>query len=443
MMNYRFMAVGFAAFLLCLIFFADRAHADEATEARFHFQRGVSLISKGKVQSALEQFLISNRLVKNPNAVFNAAKCFEHMKNYNEAYALYSEYLQFNLTPAERIEGEKKLKEVEGKVAAVTISTFPEGAEIFIDRKELGSWGMTPRLIAVPPGEHEVFLEYKGHYVESFKIKAELGEMKNFHADLKAKTGSVKISGPHEIVYLTIDAAESQTIDIPAEFDLPVGEHTLKFEADGYLPDEKQVTVKENKLEEVDFKLDAIPEPEGSLSIVSTPSAALVMLDKMNFGFTPLMQPVSVGQHTVRVTMEGRESWKGDIDISVADNLHLDVDLVQARFLKKQKQGLIALFTLGSLFFLGGAASGVYAIYTKQEFENNPTVELQDRGNRLNLFADIGVILGGAALIAGGIWYYFIKRKQDTGSKAKITLNKANQAKEHEAFPPEGESKLE
>ena len=437
------MPVGFAAFLLCCIIFTHRAHADEATEARFHFQRGVSLISKGKVQSALEQFLISNRLVKNPNAVFNAAKCFEHMKNYNEAYALYSEYLQFNLTPAERIEGEKKLKEIESKVAAVTISTFPEGAEIFIDRKELGSWGMTPRLIAVPPGEHEVFLEYKGHYVESFKIKAELGEMKNFHADLKAKTGKLKISGPHEIVYLTIDAAEAQTIDIPAELDLPVGKHTLKFEADGYLPEEKQVTVKENKLEEVDFKLDSIPEPEGSLSVVSTPSAALVMLDKKEFGFTPLMQPVSVGNHAIQVTIKGREPWKGSIDLGEADNLHLDVDLVQARFQRKQKQGLIALFTLGGLFFLGGAVCGVYAIYLKQDFDDNPTEELQMQGNRLNLIADVGVILGGAALLAGGIWYYFIKRKQGKGSKAEITHKKAGKPKGFELSASEGESTLE
>src|ERR1700736_2285115 len=48
-----------------------------ADEADFRFHRGSTLIRQGNVEAALSDFLDSNRLVRNHNALFNIARCFE------------------------------------------------------------------------------------------------------------------------------------------------------------------------------------------------------------------------------------------------------------------------------------------------------------------------------------------------------------------------------
>lgn len=400
---------------------AGPARADDATEARFHFQRGVELFQDGKLQSSLEQFLLSNRLVKNAKAVFNAAKCFELLNKFNEAYALYSEYLTFDLDDKERKEGEGKLKSVEAKVATIVVKSSPEGAEIFLDRKDLGSWGTTPRVIAVPPGSHEVLLEMKSYHPGSVPVTAIIGEQRSVELTLSARTGKVELKGPYPSATIALKSGEERTVTLPAVEEIPIGEQTIKIGVEGYIPAEKTVSVKEGETVEIDFVLAQIPPPTGSLNIVSTPTSALVKIDGEEFGFTPIIKPAAVGSHKVSLELKGRQSWKGKFNLEKDDSLFLTVDMVPESIPKKHKQGQIALWALGGAFAIGAVLTGAMALSTKEKFKEDQSASLRNRGVALNVMTDG---LGGLALVcvlSGTIWYLVTRRATKMKSKGEFS----------------------
>jgi len=65
----RFCAALAAAALLA----STPALADDASEARLQYELGSELYKQKRFTEALERFIASNRLVPNPNVVFNIA----------------------------------------------------------------------------------------------------------------------------------------------------------------------------------------------------------------------------------------------------------------------------------------------------------------------------------------------------------------------------------
>jgi outer membrane receptor for ferrienterochelin and colicins len=429
----------FAAFVLILLP-ARPAPADEATEARFHFERGVELFKQAKVQLALEQFLLSNRLVKNSNAVFNAGKCFELLNKFNEAFALFSEYLLFEeLTGEERAEGEKKLEEVRKKVATIKIETTPAGAEIFLDRKDLGSWGTTPRIVAVPPGSHEIIIELKHYHSRKVPVSAVIGEQQDITADLEIKIGKVRFLGTCGEAFVTVDGDDKMKVKVPATYEFPVGDHVFRIEAQGYVPVDMDVTVDPVETTKLDLALAPLPPPTGNLNIVSSPSAALVKIDGKEFGFTPIVKPAHSGKHTISVQQEGRQSWSEKFQLGKDDSLFLNVDLVPEGIPKKHKQGQLAVWGLGGVFGATGIVTGGLALSTKRKYKDDPSMKLHDRGEILNLATDLLFTAAVLAIVSATVWYLITRRAAKMQSKGEFSykkpeidynLNEGNAAKE-------------
>src|SRR5260221_987492 len=134
-----------------------------ADEADFRFRRGARLYTEGRIEDALSEFLASNRLVQNRNVAFNIARCFEQLKRYNEAYRWYVEMLgQKGLPPDDRKAVEAALGRLGNSLALVRIESDPQGANVYIDRKDLGARGQTPVTLALPRGNVRVLLEADG-----------------------------------------------------------------------------------------------------------------------------------------------------------------------------------------------------------------------------------------------------------------------------------------
>lgn len=415
----------FFSALCAVTLFPPAVVADEATEARFHFQRGIELFKQSKLQLALEQFLLSNRLVKNANAVFNAGKCFEKLNKFNEAYALYSEYLLFELEEDDRSDGEQRLADVEKQVATIHIESAPEGAEIFLDRKDLGSWGTTPRIIAVPPGSHELIVEMKNHHPSTIHVVAVIGELKKINVDLIVRKGTLKVKAPYDTASLSIDEGEKKNVELPAVMELPAGEHTLKIEVEGYIPEERLIEVKEGEATHVEFVLTDIPPPMGSMNIVSSPASALVKLDGEEFGFTPIIKDAQSGSHSVLVQLDGMQSWKGKFDLAKDDSLFLTVDMVPEGIPKKHKRGQRAFWVMGGIFMGSGIVAGGLALAAKRKFNEEPTKELVERGRLLNIATDGSFVLGAVFILTGTIWYLLARRTAKLKTKGEFSYKKA------------------
>ena len=71
------------------------------------------------------------------------------------------------------------------------------------------------------------------------------------------------------------------------------------------------------------------------------------------------------------------------------------------------------------MLLLGGAGSGVGALLTKNDLESRSIVsypelmELQNRGRALDAIAISLCVVGGAAVVAGGVWLGVAKSRRD------------------------------
>jgi hypothetical protein len=169
-----FVSLLFAASLSFAIPAATNAQstADNA-EARVYFEEGNRLYqeasrSKGNrrdtlLQRSLEAYVDSLRIVRSRNALFNAAIVLGELERYDEAFNYFSEYLRIDgLSDDERREAERRRDDLRDRVAVLHVVTEPEGALVFVDRKDLAPRGETPIELALPAGTHSLYIEREG-----------------------------------------------------------------------------------------------------------------------------------------------------------------------------------------------------------------------------------------------------------------------------------------
>src|SRR5690349_15766964 len=159
----RFNAWGWCLLLTWLL--AAPVLADDvADEAELQFQLGAERYIAGDYRGALEHFLASNRLVANRNVVFNIARAYEKLQRYPEAFRSYDAALAAEPDPAARQKLQAALDQLRPHVAVLDIATEPSGATIYIDRRDLGPRGESPRALGLPAGSYKVIAELAGHY---------------------------------------------------------------------------------------------------------------------------------------------------------------------------------------------------------------------------------------------------------------------------------------
>jgi serine/threonine protein kinase len=108
--------------------------------------------------------------------------------------------------------------------------------------------------------------------------------------------------------------------------DLPYGAHTVRVARNGYVPEQRRVTLSARRsAQSLDVPLKRAAAPNqpatptrraatqsfvGSVLVESRPSGATVFLDGKNIGVTPLSVPdVPVGSHVVRLELAGHQRW--------------------------------------------------------------------------------------------------------------------------------------
>ena len=127
---------------------ANRARAAQRTEL---------------LQRSLEAYVDSLRIVRSRNALFNAAIVLGELGRNDEAFNYFSEYLAIEgLTEADRENASARRDALRTEVAVLQVTSEPEGALLWVDRKDLAPRGETPIELALPPGEHRAFVEKEG-----------------------------------------------------------------------------------------------------------------------------------------------------------------------------------------------------------------------------------------------------------------------------------------
>src|SRR5260221_5891914 len=154
-MRYR-IARGALFACVLIVGHAERALGDDlADEADLQFRLGAERYAASDFRGALEHFLASNRLVPNQNVVFDVARTYEKLGLYPEAFRYYTDALAAETDAGARSRIAQAIAQIRPHVAVLEIETDPPGATLYIDRKDLGPRGESPRALGLPPGRYK------------------------------------------------------------------------------------------------------------------------------------------------------------------------------------------------------------------------------------------------------------------------------------------------
>jgi outer membrane receptor protein involved in Fe transport len=272
-----------------------------ADEADVAFELGNEAYAKGNYNEALRSYFTSYRLVPNRNVLFNIARCYEAQNRFNEAYRYYNDLLSEGLPDDDTAEVKRSMERLRHKVALVRVNTSPDGAEVYIDRQDLGSRGRSPQTLALSPGRHKVMVKKEGYRPAEASIYMSRGRAVTQNFELTLITGTVELSGTPENAEVRTAQDGPVLAQVPGKLLLPPGQHVLHVRAPGYAPAQLVVEVPADGTLKVPVALGTQSRPTGRLVVTANRENATVRVDGKPAGFTPTVVTLTEGDHILEV----------------------------------------------------------------------------------------------------------------------------------------------
>lgn len=305
---------------LCLVLFASARVAfaqdsvgDVAQEADLHFQLGVEAFSAGRYRVALEYLLRSNRLVPNRNVAFNIALTLDELGRYADAYRYYADFAAIEPDPARRAAAEQAMARLGGRVALVEVISDPPGAEVYVDRKNLGSRGVAPLVLALPAGPHEIIVARDGYDDASQEVSLEVGRTAAASLSLDRQVGTLRVTGGPAAMEVRLGTDDGVLLGTaPGDLQVPVGQQLLVFSAPGHAPQTTVVGVDDDAVSDLVVQLAV---RSGRVTFDAAERGAEVRVDGAIVGYTPTSVDVPVGPHEVVITRSGFSAYRSTLEV--------------------------------------------------------------------------------------------------------------------------------
>jgi hypothetical protein len=310
------------------------AGADVATEARFFDDAGRRAYEAGRYEQALESFQLVQELSPSPRMLYNIALCADLAGRGDMAFSLYGEYLKSDDSdPKRRAEAQRRAEQLRSKLALVAATSDPDGAAIYVDRKELGQFGVTPATIAVSAGEHHLIFEQPGFRPAERVVSAKIGTLSEVAAPLTPLLGRLRVNvtpGSAELRFLR----DGKPVSAPHEgagYPLPVGSYRVVATAPGYASAEAAVVVREDATSQLDLGLVPLQRATGLLLVSTGRTIADVYLDGRRVAVTPAtVGEVAVGSHALELRVGGRVVRR-TVTIEQGKATHIGLELAPGR----------------------------------------------------------------------------------------------------------------
>jgi outer membrane receptor protein involved in Fe transport len=320
-----------AVLTVCLAFaFATGARAEDvADEAQFHFSRGNQLYRQGRYDEALVELYASNRLVPNRNVKFNIARCLEQLKLYDEAFRAWSEVARGEAPPAERAAIQAAIDKLRPQLALIQVSSNPPGATIFVNRRDLGALGTTPRRLALAPGKATVLLDLPGYRSVAVPVELAKGAERQIAPALERIYGGVVFRGLPPGATVRENATDGPLVDVGTSATrLVPGRHVFLISAPDHVPARVAIDVPPDATTTLDVPLAPLPSPRGAVVVRANLDGALVRIDGREMGFSPaVIEGVPAGERLVEVEHEGRETFRARVVVETGRRTYLEVKL--------------------------------------------------------------------------------------------------------------------
>ncbi len=388
------------------------ARADDVAEASAlfasgneHFQRSTQLRGARRTReltAALDAYFASLRFVRSRNVLYNTAIVLEQLERWDDSFNYWGEYLAVTgLTDAERTDGTTRRDALRPHVAVLSITTTPAGAEVWVDRRDLASRGETPLDLALPAGDHHLYLVLSGHREAEASATATTAQVSTVTATLRPLPVSLQVLAPEDGV-LTLDGV---AIHAGAATDVEPGPHVIRLEVLGMVPVERRLEIGAGAAPMTIDLAGSVraAAPTGTRLRVRSDAEAHVLVDGAEAGSgSDVVVAVEAGPRQVRVEAPGRAPYEFSRTFVAGDplamNVHLATGTDDGMLVLRGIFGLVALAGLGTAVGLS-----IEAVNMNASFTAAPTEAGADQTDAANVRADvswgIAAALGITALI--------------------------------------------
>ena len=407
---------------LCLLLGTPpMARADNASEAALQFELGQELYRQRRYAEALERFVASNRLVPNAGVMFNIAQTYQLLRRPREAYNWYETYLhQQRLSDEDRIAGVEARDRLLPRVAVVDVRTNPEGATLFVGRRDLGAVGVSPRRIAIDPGEQTLLTEMEGHHPQEQRVEAVRGQVVETSMVLRPVTGSLAVTSHPSGATVRIDEVAAGTT--PLSVVLPVGMHRVEVHHRGFVTSTREASIEADGARELDVALERSASEVAVLTVSGGPAGARVLLDGDEVGQLPLtlggMEP---GARRIRIESPDHGAWEAEVALEPGGATRVHAQLVRSD--AGAATWRYGTYGAGAAMLLAGAIAGGLSLAARSAFfdADNPSRADLDRARAASRAADVLLVLG--ALTVGFTLTFDLVRSRPT-SRGRVEIDR-------------------
>jgi outer membrane receptor for ferrienterochelin and colicins len=409
----------FLAFLCCL---PARLPADEASQARFHFEQATRAYERGRWEEAVREFFAVHRLSKSGRTLFNIAVCFDRLEQPDKAFYYYAQYLRESGDSGEQAQGARRaIEQLRRRVGVLTLVSEPPGAEIYVDRREHGSYGTTPASVPVGPGRHAVWLERPGYRPVELTLEVGLGAERTESAILTPIVGKLVVSSepPGEVLVLDAEGLTAARGVSPFEASLAPGAYVVEVSAQGHRTKKDLLRITADARLDHTTRLEALPPSTGVLTVTSNQRGAVIEVDGKAVGFAPsVLSSLPAGARQVRVSAPGTEPWSGPIDVKADGRGIVTVSLEPPPTTRRS----LATWIVGGM---GGAAllmssvTGILMLDARDEYaslraapDGTSARPAYDRASALGQATD-GLLISGAVALGVATFLYFATEEED------------------------------
>lgn len=282
-----------------------------------------------ELEAALADYTSALGIVRSRNILFNASVAAEQLGRLDEAFNHMVEYLAVpGLSDTERTEAERREVALRAQVAVLSIDSAPTGAEVWIDRRDLAARGHTPLVVAVPAGDHQLWLRAPGHREAQARATTITGRSAEATITLEPEPVRLQVLAPTEHRLLL----DGQPISAGAMLQIAPGPHVIRLEVEGFAPIERRVEIPAGAAPMVIDLAGAVAglgRRSDATLVVTASEPAQVLVDGLVVGSGSRLEiPVAEGEHEIRVSAEGRAPFRAQRAFRVGDRAELRVDLL-------------------------------------------------------------------------------------------------------------------
>ena len=166
---------------------------------------------------------------------------------------------------------------------SIAVASTPDGAAIYLDGTDTGRT-TNATLENVPVGDHVVTVKKAGYADASTTVTVADNETATASFTLTAPAGSILVTTAPDGARIYLDGTDTGEVTNTTLTTVPVGDHTVRVELEGYQAAEKTVTVNADEVAEAAFTLEA---------------SAITLVPGWNFISTP--KRLADGQDTVAI----------------------------------------------------------------------------------------------------------------------------------------------